>query len=104
MNAWENIKAMAKRARAARRVRMEEEGLPDPMAAHEASATWALLRNDLAERCAATLAAGNIELAQRHARRWKAADDRSREAQERGKRLERELNVALRGSPMPEAT
>jgi hypothetical protein len=94
---FDDVKALAKRAAQARRARMDDAGLPDPRRAQEAAITWALLRNDLAERCTATLAAGDVVLAQRHARRWRAADDRAREAQARGEQLERELSAALRG-------
>ncbi len=104
MSIWDDLKASSRRGALKREAAHLQHGLLDPQQARSRAATWALLRNELAPRCVEALLDDRGALALQLARRWKAADDRARAAQEEGNRREAAVAAYLQSHTAEDST
>lgn len=82
----QKLRALAARGALYREARLRQLGLEDPGASYQRAARWALLRNDLADRCCRAAFEGRLEDAHRLACRWDRAAQRVRAAQHEAQR------------------
>jgi len=95
--AWERLKARARRGALHREAHLRALGLEDPKPRYQWAATWALVRNEIAPRCIMAILEGRLDDAAQLARRWQRADERAKSAQHEAQQREAAI-VAYRKS------